>query len=165
MLKLSELHWLWRSLFCGVVQVAAVLQDQNLSSDTVRGLVTSSLPVNQNYSLSLIHFLGISGICTWENPSLGWWDFLIMPYKLIPYVSCTWCWCLFEGSWLHCSLPEGLHKHVAPIWVSQSNPILSLVFASGSAWAMVYLFGEGNLYHICLGNCMYIVDLLFILLS
>ena len=155
-LKLSEPHWLWWSLCCGVVQVA-VLQNQSLSLATACGLLTSSLPLNQNHSQSFIHFLAISGICTWENSRLVWWHFLVMPFVLISYVCCTRYCCLCEGSWLLCSVPEGFHKHVAWIWVSQSNPVLSLVCSSDNSWVMVYLFDEGNLFHICLGNCMYSV--------
>ena len=57
---------------------------------------------------------------------------LVSVWRVLAALQCIW----------------GFHKHVAPIWVSQNNPVLSLVFASGNEWVIVYLFVEGNLYHI-----------------
>jgi hypothetical protein len=147
------MHWLWRSWCFGVVRVA-VFQDQSLSLATAHGLLTSSLPQNHSiiYSFpcdrwhlyvrkSQARLMAFSHHAIFLDSIYFLYVVLVSVWRVLAALKFIW----------------GFHKHVAPIWLSQNNPVLSLVCASGNAWVMVYLFVEGNFYHICLGNYMYSV--------
>lgn len=71
------------------------------------------------------------------------------------HISCTCCWSLSEGSWLHCNLSAGhYHWHVVPIWIFSDNFVLDSVCVPEVIQLAVYLFPQHHLCHICMVYCI-----------